>query len=244
MRKAVAGDVSCLDAIRTHLDAIAAFNRPNPPKPRPPPPPKLTRLEKARLKRAKKEPKRLALEGSSPRKVRKGPRTWQPKRFLTPTIASANGLPLLRRRGESTPQHVAMTIKNIIKLRQKRQDRQELLEDYLEYASGEDLWDAEIAKYIIVPVEETGTWAGEMAKAIKYLTDAMRRRDKKSKALADKFWNIEMKAKEKSAKIIQERRRVKRMRARHNRGRRKTLARHNDKVDIQKSEAVDKKRNL
>ncbi|KAF8422062.1 hypothetical protein EV426DRAFT_699546 [Tirmania nivea] len=240
MRKAAAGDGSCVDAIQAHLDAIAAFNKPNPPKPRPPPPTKLTRLEKARLKRAKKEAKRLALEGSSSRKAGKGPRTWQPKRFLTPLLSSASGLPLLRRRGESTPQHVAMTIKNIIKLRQKRQDRQELLEDHLEYASGEDLWDAEIAKYITVPVEEkqAGTWAGEIAKAIKYLTDAMRRREEKSKKLADKFWNIEMKAKEESAKIVQERRRVKRMRARHNRGRRKALARQNEDVV---REAVNKK---
>jgi len=225
MRKAAAGDGSCVDAIQAHLDAIAAFNKPNPPKPRPPPPlPKLSRLEKARLKRAKKKSNRLALEGSSPRK---GPRTWQPKRFRTPLLASANGLPLLRRCGESTPQHVAMTIKNIIKLRQKRQDRQELLEVHLEYASGEDLWDAEIAKYITVPVEEkqAGTWAEEMSRAIKYLSDAMRRRGIKSRALTDKFWDIMVNAKEKNAKIVQERRRAKRMRARHSRGRRKALER-------------------
>lgn len=228
MRKAASGDTSCVDAVRAHLNAIAAFNKPNPPKPKPParpPPVVLSRLEKKRLEKAKSKAKRLALHGPPPPRILRGPRIWQPQRYLIPLLSSANALPLLRRRGECTPQHIAMTIKNIIKVRQKRQDRQELLELHLEYAEGEDVWDDEIDQYLEQTYEEMqeSTWAEEMKKAITYITDAMRRRDEKSRALTDKFWDIETTARAKSRMIIQERRRERHKRARHNRGRKKAL---------------------
>ena len=219
-----------MDTVREHLEGVARLNKPSvsrPCPPRPPPVPVLSRLEKARLKKAKVKARRLAMGLSLPKKKkRKGPRIWQPQRYLIPILASANGLPLLRRRGEPTPQRIAVTIKKLIKVRQKRQDRVELLEEHLEHAKGEDLWDSEISRYMEWPYAETHeqTWEAEMTEAIKYITDAMRRRDEKSVALTNKFWDIELEARAKSERIIQARRRERRKRARHNRGRRKSAA--------------------
>lgn len=227
LRKAATGDQSCVNTVRQHLETIAKSNKPmisQPRPPTPPPVPVLSRLEKARLKKAKVKARRLAMGLPLPKKKRKGPRIWQPQRYLIPILASANGLPLLRRRGEPTPQRIAVTIKNIIKVRQKRQDRVELLEEHLEHAKGEDLWDSAISRSMQWPYAGTHehTWEAEMTEAIKYITDAMRRREAKSVALTNKFWDIELEARKKSMRIIQERRRERRKRARHNRGRRKS----------------------
>lgn len=247
MRRATRGDQSCVDTVREHLEKLNNASKPPPPpppRPRPRPPPEapvLSRLEKARLKKIKIRARCLALGLPLPKKkIRKGPRIWQPQRYLIPILASANGLPLLRRRGEPTPQRIAVTIKNIIKVRQKRQDRVELLEEHLEHAKGEDIWDSEIGRYMdsmewpshphphphsyphshTETAHDEYTWEAGMTEAIKYITDAMRRRDEKSVALTNKFWDIELEAREKSKRIIQGRRRERRKRARHNRGRR------------------------
>lgn len=247
MRRATRGDQSCVDTVREHLEKLNNASKPPPPPPRPRPPrpppeaPVLSRLEKARLKKIKIRARCLALGLPLPKKkIRKGPRIWQPQRYLIPILASANGLPLLRRRGEPTPQRIAVTIKNIIKVRQKRQDRVELLEEHLEHAKGEDIWDSEIGRYMDSmewpshphphlhsyphshpeTAHDEYTWEAGMTEAIKYITDAMRRRDEKSVALTNKFWDIELEAREKSKRIIQGRRRERRKRARHNRGRR------------------------
>ena len=236
LRQAATGDSSSIGSVQRRIDQILDLRKPNPPRTSvrpttPAPPITLTRLEKARLKKQKRRAKRLQ---SSPeelptRKVRKGPRIWHPGRLLTPLLASANGFPLLRHRGTPTPQHVAMTIKNLIKVRQKRQDLQDVLYEHLEYAHGEDTWDQEVFKHtgesgdeFIGPGE--GTWADQVKASLRYLSDAIGRRDQRSKQLGDLFWDIEMRMIQKKERIIRARATERRKRARHSRGRRKNLA--------------------
>lgn len=220
MRKAAAGDITCLAAVQAHFAALSALNKPNPPRPKPPLKPILTLRTKKRLKSFKKMERRVAM-GLPAIKPRKGPAVWQPERHKIPILSSGNSFPLLRIRGQATPINVAMTIKNLIKLRQRRQDRLELLQEHLAYASAEDMWDAEVEEYLEDTVKERWekTWTEEMEDAIKYLTNAMRRREEKNKILAEKFWDIEMRAKEQYAEIIRKRRNKRRKRSRRNRNR-------------------------
>ena len=117
----------------------------------------------------------------------------------------------------------------------------ELLEEYLQYAQGEDEWDSQIARYITPSAEykQAKTWADEMQESINALAAVMRRRDEKSNALINKFWDIETRAKEKNRKLIQERRRERRRRARYRR-----LERINGDVDIKKMGTVGNSRKV
>ncbi|KAI5808844.1 hypothetical protein DFH27DRAFT_650115 [Peziza echinospora] len=211
---ATENDHTALTHLTTHLTTLTHLKTPLPARPyppAPPPQPPLTRLQKAQLKREKRTLNRLK-HHIPPNPPKSPPTPWQPKRYLFPLMASANGFPLLRRRGTPTTEIVATTIKNLIKQKQKRQDLQEYLEDtLLDYAKAEDAWDQLLLPHLLragleTPQPGEGTWEEQVRWSMRDVADRMRQRDVQNRNLADEFWEIENAGRRKHDLILETRR--------------------------------------
>ncbi|KAL0637498.1 hypothetical protein Q9L58_003555 [Maublancomyces gigas] len=224
-RNAATGDPPSIARLAEALKALKALNKANsamsraPSRPPPSfPPPLPPTLRKSRVMRVRAENGPIA---SARRR-----KAIEILRRRIPYITATSSLPLLRRPGRRQPLAVSMVLKKKIRKRQRRQDLADLLEDSIEVAKEEDIWDTRLWNAGLTgtsPWEER--YEPEAVAALKGVKTRMRDVDKQALSLTMRFKQIIEKETVAKKRAIGEYKREKRKRARARAARKKKVMR-------------------